>query len=61
MVGSWGDVASSGMPHKGVSKFSKGGGKPPRKGGCGKKAAAFVIWGSVSGWALVNAIAQSLG
>ncbi len=61
-LGGWGDVSSGGAPHKGVGKFSKGGGKPPNKGCGGKRrmfGALFVVLLLVG--TQLTAIVQSLG
>lgn len=50
----WDDVARSGSAPK-----SNRGGKPPKKGGCGKRAAAILFLGSASVVNLGNAIVQS--
>jgi hypothetical protein len=55
-VGGWDSVIRDSQMGKGRS----GGGKPPKKGGCGKKAAAFLLFGLGSTFALGNAIWQSL-
>jgi hypothetical protein len=58
-VGGWDSVIRDSSMGSGKS-YKSGGGKPPKKGGCGKKAAAFLLFGLGSTFALGNAIWQSL-